>query len=163
MILGILSDTHDELERTRRAIQLLREAGAEALVHCGDLNSGPIVRELAVLPSWFTFGNHDADGVTELHAAAAEFGSTCLEWGSVIELGGQRIGITHGHMTMDLRRVLAAKPQILLTGHYHLAYERMEGNVRRINPGALHRADQFSVALLDLNSNELRFLMIPEE
>ncbi len=39
MRLGILSDTHDELERTRVAIALLRRAGAEALIHCGDLSS----------------------------------------------------------------------------------------------------------------------------
>ncbi len=60
MRLGILSDTHNELARTRMAVQLLCDEGAEALVHCGDLSSPPIVAACAVLPFWFVFGNHDA-------------------------------------------------------------------------------------------------------
>src|SRR4051794_6847804 len=58
--LGILSDTHNELERTHRAVQRLRAEGAEALIHCGDLSSPAIVALLAGLPSWFVLGNHDA-------------------------------------------------------------------------------------------------------
>ena len=34
MRLGILSDTHDPMERARRAVGMLREAGADVLVHC---------------------------------------------------------------------------------------------------------------------------------
>src|SRR5688500_15748097 len=78
MRLGILADTHDELARTQLAVRLLREAGAEALVHCGDLAGPPIVEALAVLPCWFVFGNHDADNVPALRRAAAEFGPVCL-------------------------------------------------------------------------------------
>ena len=45
--LGILSDTHERLERAQRAIHLLQAQGAEALVHCGDL-TGPGYRVLAL-------------------------------------------------------------------------------------------------------------------
>ena len=43
MLLGILSDTHNQVDRTRQALNLLRAEGAEALIHAGDLNSEPIV------------------------------------------------------------------------------------------------------------------------
>ena len=43
MRLGVLSDTHDEIDRARHAIQLLRAEGADALVHCGDLASPAVV------------------------------------------------------------------------------------------------------------------------
>jgi putative phosphoesterase len=66
MRLGILADTHDELARTRLAVRMLLDAGAEALVHCGDLASPPIVEAITTLPSWFVFGNHDADMVPAL-------------------------------------------------------------------------------------------------
>ena len=36
----------------------------------------------------------------------------------------------------------------------------MDGAIRRINPGALHRADEFTVAVLDLETGELRFLRV---
>lgn len=160
MQLGILSDTHDELERTRRAIQLLRDEGAEALIHCGDLSSPPIVAACAVLPCWFVFGNHDADNVPALQQAAAMSGVVCLGWAGEVELDGQLIAVAHGHMSYDIRRALARRPHYLLSGHSHSAGDRREGLVRRINPGALFEADAFTVALLDLQTEELRFLTI---
>ena len=160
MRLGILSDTHDELVRTKVAVQMLRDAGAEALVHCGDLTSPPIVATCAVLPCWFVFGNNDADSVTALQLAAMESGVVCLGWGSVIELAGKRVGVTHGHMRIDMRRVLGDQPDYLLSGHSHFANDMMDGPVRRINPGALHRADEFTVAVLDLVSGELEWLRV---
>ena len=158
--MGILSDTHDELTRTRLAVRMLCDAGAEALIHCGDLASPPIVEAIAVLPSWFVFGNHDADMVPVLQRAAAEFGPVCLGWGGVVELGGRRIGVAHGHMTTDVRRVLAEQPEILLSGHAHFPSDQTVGSMRRINPGALHRADEFTVAVLDLASGELEVLRV---
>ena len=160
MRLGVLSDTHDELTRTRLAVHMLRDAGADALVHCGDLASPPIVQALAVLPAWFVFGNHDADMVPALQQAAAEYGPVCLSWGGVIELGGRRVGVAHGHMTADVRRVLVEQPEFLLSGHSHIPSDAVVGGVRRINPGALQRADQFTVAVLDLSSGRLQVLRV---
>jgi putative phosphoesterase len=160
MHLGILADTHDELARTQRAVQFLRDAGAEALVHCGDLASPPIVAALSVLPSWFVLGNHDADFVPALAQAADECGSVCLGWGGIIELAGRRFGLAHGHLTADLRRVLADQPDYLLTGHWHFPSDVMVGSVRRINPGALYRAETYTVALLDLSGGQLQFIEI---
>ncbi|HJZ94302.1 MAG TPA: metallophosphoesterase family protein [Gemmataceae bacterium] len=161
MRLGILADTHDQLARTRVAVDLLRSAGAEALVHCGDLAGPPIVAACAVLPCYFALGNHDADSVPALQRAAAKTGAVCLGWGGVIELGGKRVGVSHGHMTVDVRRVLAARPDYLLCGHSHSASDGLMGTVRRINPGALHRADEFTVAVLEVESGELRILNVP--
>jgi uncharacterized protein len=158
MRLGILSDTHDELSRTQLAVRML----SDALIHYGDLASPPIVAALAVLPCWFVFGNHDADSVPALQRAAAEYGPVCLGWGGMIELSGRRIGVAHGHMTTDLRRVLAEQPEFLFSGHSHFPSDVLAGSVRRINPGALHRADEFTIAMLDLASNELQVMRIVE-
>jgi putative phosphoesterase len=160
MRLGILADTHDELHRTEAAVALLRSQGAEALIHCGDLFSPPIVALLAGLPTWFVLGNHDSDMVPHLESAAREFGVISLGWGGLVELAGKRIGVVHGHMTTDVRRVLAARPDYLLFGHSHIASDGVCGGVRRINPGALHRADEFTVALLDVEAGDLRFLTV---
>lgn len=161
MRIGIFADTHDELQRTRLAVDLLRLESAETLLHCGDLNGPEIVEACAVLPFYFVFGNHDADMAACLKRAADETGAVCLDWGDVVELGGWRIGLTHGHMKIDLRHVLAKHPDYLFTGHSHMASDRREGPVRRINPGALHRASEYSVALLDLDTDELKFLPVP--
>jgi putative phosphoesterase len=161
MRLGILSDTHDQLDRARRAIELLRAEGAEVLIHCGDLAGAEMVAACAVLPCYFTYGNWDADNVPDLQRAITEAGGVCLAWGGEVTLAGKRVAVTHGHMHTDVRRLLAARPDYLLSGHSHITNDRRDGPTRRINPGALHEADVFTVALLDLETDELHFLTVP--
>lgn len=161
MRIGILSDTHDQLDRTLAAVEILRTAGADVLVHCGDLIETPIVAACATLPLYFVFGNNDCDMVPFLRQAAIDAGATCLGWGGSFELAGKRVGVVHGHLTSDLRRVLNDHPDYLLSGHSHLAHDIREGSVRKINPGALYRAREFSVALLDLKTDVLQFLPVP--
>jgi predicted phosphodiesterase len=97
-----------------------------------------------------------------ISSALASAGAVCLGWGGVIELAGKRLGVVHGHMRIDVRRVLAERPDYLLSGHSHIASDHREGSIRRINPRALHEADEFTVALLDLGTDELRFVTIPD-
>ena len=159
MRLGILADSHDKLARLGHAIELLQAAGAEALVHCGDLTSPPIVEALSALPAWFVLGNNDP--ALPLERAAEASGVVCLGRGGVVELAGKRVGVTHGHIGSEVRRVLAARPDYLLSGHSHAASDGMSGAVRRINPGALHRAGEFTVALLEVETGEVRFIPVP--
>lgn len=158
MLLGIISDTHNDLARTRQAVAQLRAAGAEALVHCGDLASPPIVAECAALPFWFVLGNHDCDSVPALRLAATEHGATCLGWGGVVELAGRRIAVAHGHLTTDVDRVLVDRPDYFLFGHTHAPSDDVIDGTRRINPGALFRAERFTAALLDLSTGRLEFM-----
>ncbi|WP_425617012.1 metallophosphoesterase [Anatilimnocola sp. NA78] len=162
MIIGILSDTHNEFKRARIAVQMLQDQGAELLFHCGDISEPEMIPQIAILPSYFTFGNHDADMVPHLDKAIAEAGGISLGWGGEVELGGKRIAAAHGHTHMDVRRLLANKPDCLLTGHLHFPVDRDQDGVRRICPGALHRADEYTVATLDLSTGELRFVKVPE-
>lgn len=161
MRLGILSDTHDQLERVEHAVRLLQAEGADALVHCGDLTGETILAACALLPCYFVFGNHDADSVRILENAAARLGAICLGWGGQVTLAGKRVGVVHGHLHIDVRPLLATQPDYLLSGHSHAPGDWREGATRRINPGALHAADKMTVALLDLASDELRFLVVP--
>ena len=160
MRLGILSDTHNQLERTRRAVELLIRGGAEVLIHCGDFTRPDILAACSSLPCYFVFGNNDGDNVAELRRVGGQVGAVCLEWGDVIELGGKRIGVTHGDMRIDVKRVLAQVPDYLLSGHSHVANDFYDGAVRRINPGALHRAEHHSVVILDLERDSVEFLLV---
>ena len=160
MRIGILSDTHDQLARTRNAVRALEAAGAEAIIHCGDLVSAPIVEACSLLTCWFVLGNQDSDNVPELEDAAVTHGVCCLGWGGIVEQAGKRIGVVHGHLRKERRRILLLQPDYLLSGHTHNAGDTLDGAVRRINPGALHRARIYTVAVLDLDSDELKFLEI---
>jgi putative phosphoesterase len=161
MRVGIISDTHDQLERTRQAVALLRSAGAACLIHCGDYTTPAIIAACTLQPGYFVFGNNDADNVPALRRAMEAIHGVCLEWAAEVTLAGKRIAVTHGHMHKDVRALLAAEPDYLLSGHSHVAADHREGKTRRINPGALYRAHEYTVALLDLPTDRLEFLSVP--
>ena len=160
MLIGVVADTHDECLRTEIAVSRLIREGAVAIIHCGDITTRQIIEICSQVPFYFVFGNHDCDNVPELEQAANDFCATCLEWGGTVELAGRTIAVTHGHMKSDVQPLLLCKPDFLLTGHFHESADWMDGNVHRVCPGALHRADTFSAATIDLNGDVVSFLSI---
>jgi uncharacterized protein len=160
MQLGILSDTHDQIARTHAAVQLLVESGAEVLIHCGDITIPDVVYRLAPLPSYFVFGNCDFE-LSELRDAIRTIGGTCLERGGLIELGEHRLAVTHGDSEKELSSLEAQRPEYLFSGHTHAALDILRGPTRCINPGALHRASKWTVALLDISTGQLNMLTVP--
>lgn len=161
MRIGILSDTHDQVARTSRAVRRLADEGAEALIHCGDLTGPDVVYECAGLPAHFVFGNNDYD-FPGLRRAMAEIGAVCLGRGGQVELDGKRIAVTHGDSDQEIARLAAAVPDYLCFGHSHWPADAREGPTRWVNPGALHRAAVWTVALLDLRTDGLQLLTIED-
>ena len=162
MKIGILSDTHDERERTAVAVRMLTSAGANILFHCGDLTLPEMTPVVAAIPTHFVFGNNDFSHADEIRAEIQKLeGGVSLEWGGVVSLAGKTIVMTHGHRSSEVRRLMALQPDYFLFGHSHIAEDSRENGVRRINPGALHRARRYSVAILDLTNDALRFFDVP--
>lgn len=161
MQIGILSDTHDQVVRTARAIELLAARGAEALIHCGDLTGPDVVLEFAGLPTYFVLGNNDFDPAG-LRRAATTVDANCLGRSGEIALGGRRIAVTHGDSTKEMRRLAALRPDYLLFGHTHEPADERVEKTRVINPGALHRAPAWTVALLDLETDALQLFTIKD-
>ena len=161
MKVGIISDTHDQIRRTTAALALLVEAGASAFIHCGDITVPRVVYEFTSRPSYFVLGNCDYD-VSGLRRAIKGMGGTCLGDGGLITIEGRRLAITHGHLDREFLRLEAMEPDYLLTGHTHCGDDHRRGSIRCINPGALQRASPYTVALLDLRTDELSFLVVPD-
>jgi putative phosphoesterase len=160
VLVGILSDTHDRIDNAIAGINLLLLGGAEFLIHCGDVGGEHIIDQLAGHRSAFVWGNTDWDrrGLTR-YAEALEV--QVLQNFGELELGGKQFAVTHGDDTKLVRAVIQRQQHdYLLVGHSHLKHDERFGRVRLINPGALHRAAEKSVALLDTSSDSLRFLRL---
>jgi putative phosphoesterase len=158
--IGILSDSHDRHPAFIAAVNALRAAGAEYYIHCGDVGSPDILDHLAGLPAAFVWGNTDVERA-ELQRYAGSIGVTCLGNHGILDLGGKRVGVLHGD-DFRLRQQLLDGQQLdyLLQGHTHERADERFGRTRLINPGALHRAAQKSVATLDIVTDELRYITL---
>jgi len=160
MRIGILSDTHDDADAAAQAVRMLRQAGAEGLIHCGDVGRPAILDELAGLPAAFVWGNTDFDRQA-LQRQAQHLGIQCFgAWGE-LDWGGNRIAVLHGDDGRLLRRLLEGQEyDYVFQGHTHQRMDQRLGRTRWINPGALHRATPRSAALLDIGPDRLEFLTV---
>lgn len=162
MLIGLLSDTHSHLDHARRGIAILLEAGATRLIHCGDVGSDDVIELLADTNAAFVFGNNDYDHAG-LRRAAMQYGVNCLDLYGTLELAGKRLAVTHGDDGRLLRTILDAQQHdYLFTGHTHAPHDERFRRTRAINPGALYRAKQKTVATLDLTTDVLTYYEIEE-
>jgi putative phosphoesterase len=160
VIIGILSDTHDRADAAGLAIERLREAGAEFFIHCGDVGSERVLDHLAGLPSAFVFGNTDFDRA-RLARYAQAIGVGCYGNFADLELAGKKIAVLHGDDLKLKQRLLAAQQHdYLLQGHTHVRADTRIGRTRLINPGAVYRAAEKTVATLDTAGDVLNFMAL---
>lgn len=163
MIVGILSDTHGDFQIATRAIRLLREHGAEHLIHCGDVGDERVLAAMAGMPATFTFGNNDWDH-DELEQYGNAIGVACVQFGGSLVLDDKSIAITHGDNAKTVARFMDdPKTKYLFTGHSHVRHDKRIGRVRWINPGALFRAAMKTVATLDLATDALQYIEVPAD
>ena len=160
MVIGILSDTHDQYDRMGLAVQTLTDRGAEFFIHCGDLCQPRMLDHLAGLPSAFVYGNCDWDRMA-LQRYGQRLEIPCYGTFGDLELAGKRIAVTHGDDRARMANLLAAKEHdYLFHGHTHVRRDERFGKLRVINPGALQRAAEKTVALLNTQTDHLEFLPI---
>ena len=137
MLVGILSDIHDNLIALRKALSQLQEA--DVLLICGDLCSPFIVNELGkgfTKDTHIVFGNNDGDlfRITknsqafphiQLHGEMAE-----------LELDGCRFGLNHYD---TIGRVFAdsGRYDVVCFGHNHQFEISQVQNTVVVNPGEI--------------------------
>ena len=159
MHLGILSDSHGHADRTRRAVEALHAAGATRFIHCGDVETEQVLDQLAGLDAHVVFGN--CDPARTLGRYARHIGLQVHHPMGRMELDGHTLAFTHGDDPDLMQAALDEKVRFLLHGHTHLQRDHNLGGTRVINPGALHRANPFTVALLVPATGELRIIVVP--
>jgi putative phosphoesterase len=159
MLLALISDTHDNVANTRAAIKLLAPHNPDLYLHAGDLVAPDMLDCFVDLPFHFIFGNNEYD-LPAIRAKARSLNLACHNHFAEFTFDDKKIALHHGHDTTLLRGLFAPQTpyDYIISGHTHVRRDQRQGATRHINPGALHRARQKSVALLDLRSDTLTFL-----
>lgn len=151
--LGILSDTHGNYRRTEEAARLFRRFRVNQVVHCGDIGGPEIVWLLEDWPAHFVFGNVDVYDEAMLRRTIVEAGQQCHERFGSLELEGRRIAFLHGDDSRLFRETTqSGRWDLVCHGHTHVAGCYREGSTVVLNPGALHRTREPSVAVVALPS-----------
>ena len=158
MWIGIVSDTHGHVKNTRRAVEAMKAYDVELVIHCGDIGSTAIVPLFAAWPTHFVFGNVDGNEGA-LRRAIESAGQTCHGRFGSLEIGNRKIAFLHSDDSrMFEKTVHSGEWDLVCYGHTHVAEQHAESTTLVLNPGALYRAAQHTVAIAELPS--LRIISI---
>jgi putative phosphoesterase len=163
MRIGILSDTHNEVARTRAALDLFRARAVTKLIHCGDVTRPQMIQLFEGWDIALVYGNIDCDRIGLGHAVTQTPGPHHI--GVVYEtaLNGTRVGVCHGHDQELLETMIESGAYDLIChGHGHRRRSERIGPVWIVNPGALggRYPEPRSVCILELESQTAEFIHV---
>ncbi|WP_416838603.1 metallophosphoesterase [Haloferax sp. DFSO52] len=159
MKLGVVSDTHDNLDYVEAAVSHFEAEDADVVVHCGD-----IVAPFSATPFDADFDFHavrgNNDGEWKLREIVESFGTYHDDFAH-LTLGGTDVAVYHGtEAGLVDALVESGSYDYVLRGHTHRrTFEQRNGTVH-INPGGLpiSGADElFHVAVIDLETGDVSF------
>lgn len=161
MKIGLMSDTHNNVQNTQRALATFKARGITKLIHCGDLTAPDIMLLFAGWDVTFVFGN--MDNRAELLDAASVAGVRPPQVTQIVDAGDASIAVTHGDNSAEMFRLkIGRKYAYLCHGHTHERHNEYDSGygLRIINPGALggSKPQTRSIAILDTATGEVEFI-----
>ena len=148
MKIGILSDAHDDIDNTNKAIDIFQENDVKAVIHAGDIISPPVITEFYRLTEkgvklFGIFGNNDGEK-RGLKNAFEIVGGELLGDVGKIELGGLKFCIYHGQDLKKKEKIIKSRKfDVFVFGHTHTKYPKgvdteIINDTIVLNPGTAH-------------------------
>jgi len=133
-MIGIMSDSHDNLDAIKKAVDFFNDSNVELVIHAGDLISPFTAKEFSKLNSGFkaVFGNNDGekDGLRHFFKDMC-FLDSLIE----INIGKRKIAVNHGtNETIIDALAKSEKYDLVVRGHTH-KLDIIKGKTMVINPG----------------------------
>jgi putative phosphoesterase len=155
MLIGVLSDTHNDLVCIKKAVKFFNLRNAEIVLHCGDISLPQAAQEFSKLKCGFkaVFGNNDYERAA-LKNVISDFG-VIKEAPFEFKLDGKLFVMTHRPVFFDL-----GKYDYALYGHTHKPKIENIKTTLFLNPGEACglRYGLSTVALIDTKTNRNKIL-----
>jgi len=163
MLIGLISDTHDNLPEIEKAINYLNTAGVKLVLHAGDYCAPFTITKFKELNCKFVgvFGNNDGD--QELLKKRFDETQNCEAHGrfAQIDIEGYKIALLHGDETELLLALIYSKNfNAVIYGHTHNRNIEQHENTLIINPGELcgYLTGKATLALLNTETNKAEII-----
>ena len=154
MRIGVVSDTHDFLDP--RILELFQ--GVDHILHAGDVGMQIIVFDLEqIAPTTAVIGNTDLGNPLKLT--------------EIVTLGELKFLVQHivNPYEPDRKlksRLARSRPDVVVFGHTHKAFNEVIGGVRFLNPGYSGKPKyntERSVVILECSGKEISVKFVPLE
>ena len=152
MIIGIISDTHDDMYAIKKAVELFNDKNVSHVIHAGDIVSPFTFEIFSGLKSKFTgiFGNNDGDRLLLRQKSEGNLHTQPL----IMTFYEKKIVVIH---EPDIANALAHSGDfdLIIHGHTHKPEIRKVKDRLVINPGKAARLHKGRATLALLNMERM--------
>ena len=165
MLIGAISDTHDNLPQIEKAVKYLNEQNVGLVLHAGDYIAGFVIPKFKKLNCKLigVFGNNDGDHELLKKRFSETANCTIRDQFASIEVEGYRIGLLHGTETELLKAIIDGEYfNAVIHGHSHNKSIELRGKTLIINPGELcgYLTGKSTLAILNTDKQEAKIIEI---
>ncbi len=136
MKIGVISDTHDNLDAIKRAVAYFTKE-VELIIHAGDVVapfSAKIFKEAKNIPVYGVLGNNDGELLTI--EVFNKLGGNVKRQFNAFTMDNRRIAVMHGEMLEVIEALILSKMyDIVISGHTHDPKIEKKDGVLHVNPG----------------------------
>jgi uncharacterized protein len=165
MLIGLMSDSHDNLPLIDKAIAKMNEARVALVLHAGDYVAPFVIPRFRELKPRLigVFGNNDGD--RELLKKRFSENPNLEIHGSFAEIAaeGTRIALLHGSDQELLKSLIAGENyDFIVHGHSHSMETYRKGKMLVVNPGEVcgYLTGKATVAVLDTVKCEVTIISL---
>jgi putative phosphoesterase len=173
VLIGVMSDTHDNVRASVASVKVFQREGVEMIIHLGDIVSPFTLSAIlsAVEPgvdTLFIYGNNCGEK-TGLREVAVSRGARIVDPPVEVDVDGKHLLLLHGWgpeaLTLKVVEALALGGDWdgILYGHTHKADYRYIRGVLILNPGEASGVltGKATIAILDTDTLKARILEVP--
>ena len=162
-MIGLISDTHDNLPLIDKAVKRLNEENVNFVLHAGDYIAPFVIPKFKILKAKLigVFGNNDGDHEL-LKKKFNDYSNLEIHgYFAMLNVEGLRIALLHGHDTELLKALISSQGfDVVVYGHTHKAEVRKEGKTLIVNPGEAcgYLTGKSTIGLLDTDKREAKII-----
>ncbi len=147
MLIGIISDTHDDMEQIRRVVELFNSRKVGEVIHAGDYVSPFTFEILGDLDCKLRgiFGNNDGDRLLLREKSRDSIAAQPL----IYKVAGKKVAVVHEPLSVESLSK-SGDFDLVVYGHTHTPDVRKVGGTLVVNPGKvarLHKGRSTAVVL----------------
>ena len=163
MLVGAISDSHDNLPQIEKAVKYLNEQNVDLVLHAGDYVAGFVIPKFKMLNCKLigVFGNNDGDHELLKKRFSETTNCTIHDQFATVNVNGYSIALLHG-TEIDLLNSIIDSGYFDAVIHRHSHNKSIEkrGKTLTINPGELcgYLTGKSTIALLDIVKNEAKII-----
>jgi len=133
--IGLISDTHDNIENIHKSLKVFKNNKTSIVIHAGDYVSPDAIRVFQGMKLVGVFGNNDFDK-SGIRDAFNDIGGQIRGDLYELDVDDMIFAVYHGTQRETMNKLIqSGKYDIVVCGHTHRTRNSRVGNTVIVNPG----------------------------